>query len=396
MNPLIHLPRILTAAAGVLLAAASLPASTQWHFDNRDNKFHPDYPTRWDDPLGSDPVFGPLRYPRDPLMRMPEITPYLAPYTLQRANGLLLPGGSPISNTFTVAKRTNVLVLGVGPSAGTGWQLGNPSLTLFKQRQDLTWETVATNSDWTRAVEQRGGPVVVENVLSRVSGPALSRTSGDAAVYVQVDPGTYRAELRAVGPGDGVLYVEMLQPSGVTVGSNGTVYVADKDTLWRIAAGTVSVVAGNANEFTELTSMASDAAGNFYVADAGRSVISKVTPQGVVTTFAGEANVSGFRDGQGVAARFNSPRGLAIDAGGTLFVADTGNRSIRRIDASGNVTTLVLTEGSDNVPPPPPAPAPAPSGGGGGGGGGALSPLTLALLALAAAARLVSRKETQS
>ncbi|HUP07284.1 MAG TPA: hypothetical protein VMU47_09030 [Caldimonas sp.] len=82
-----------------------------------------------------------------------------------------------------------------------------------------------------------------------------------------------------------------------------------------------------------------DAAGNLYVADASHT-IRKVTPQGVVSTLAGQSGSAGFVDGQGPSARFNFPVGLAIDAAGNLYVADQGNNAIRMVTPAGVVTTL--------------------------------------------------------
>jgi hypothetical protein len=79
--------------------------------------------------------------------------------------------------------------------------------------------------------------------------------------------------------------------------------------------------------------------GVVYVADAGDdNAIRRLGPNGEVTTVAG--GVEGFADGVGATARFNTPSGLALDASGVLYVADTGNHAIRRVDRSGRVTTV--------------------------------------------------------
>ncbi len=92
--------------------------------------------------------------------------------------------------------------------------------------------------------------------------------------------------------------------------------------------------------------VAFDAAGNAYVADTNNHLIRKVTPAGVVTTLAGTAHVPGSNDGTGTAARFNFPRGLAVDLAGNVYVADTSNHTIRRITPAGLVTTLAGSAGA--------------------------------------------------
>ena len=97
---------------------------------------------------------------------------------------------------------------------------------------------------------------------------------------------------------------------------------------------------GTGARFNYPDAIASDAAGNLYVMDVTNYVIRKVTPAGVVTTFAGSPGVSGSADGTGSAAQFGYPRGIASDASGTLYVADTNSQTIRKVTPAGVVTTL--------------------------------------------------------
>lgn len=91
--------------------------------------------------------------------------------------------------------------------------------------------------------------------------------------------------------------------------------------------------------FSDPFGVAIDAQGTIFVADAGdTNTIRRVTPDGSVSTLAGGA--IGFADGSGSDARFDSPSGLAIDPHGVLYVADTGNNAIRRVAPDGRVTTL--------------------------------------------------------
>jgi sugar lactone lactonase YvrE len=92
--------------------------------------------------------------------------------------------------------------------------------------------------------------------------------------------------------------------------------------------------------FNDPAAIAVDATGNFFVADSQNHAIRKITTNGVVTTFAGKLGVSGSANGTGTSAQFDSPSGLAFDAGGNLFVSDTGNGTIRKIKPSGAVSTF--------------------------------------------------------
>ena len=144
-------------------------------------------------------------------------------------------------------------------------------------------------------------------------------------------------------------------PIGITQTSAGTFFVADSmnNTIRSItAAGTVTTFAGNANSsgstdatgtlahFNTPSGIAADNAGNLYVADTTNNTVRKINSSASVTTLAGLAGVSGVTDGLGNAALFNHPSGLAIDTNGNSYVTDTGNSTIRKITPQGVVTTL--------------------------------------------------------
>ena len=149
-------------------------------------------------------------------------------------------------------------------------------------------------------------------------------------------------------------------PQGVATDGAGNVYVADlsNNTIRKItAAGVVTTLAGTAGvtgaangtgaaaTFDGPNSVATDSTGNVYVADFSNDTIRKVTPSGVVTTLAGTPQDSGSADGTGAAARFNQPLGVATDDAGNIYVADAGNDTIRKITSAGTVTTLAGTAG---------------------------------------------------
>jgi len=103
---------------------------------------------------------------------------------------------------------------------------------------------------------------------------------------------------------------------------------------------------GSAARFNSPAGVARDSAGNTYVADTANSTIRKITPAGVVTTFAGLAGSTGSANGTGSAARFNGPAAVAIDSVGNIFVADTNNHTIRKITPARVVSTFAGLAGS--------------------------------------------------
>lgn len=97
--------------------------------------------------------------------------------------------------------------------------------------------------------------------------------------------------------------------------------------------------------FSSPSGLAADSAGNIYVADTNNHTVRRVTPQGLVTTVAGLATSFGSADGAGASARFRYPEGIAINANNEAFVTDTGNHTVRKITSSGVVTTLAGSAG---------------------------------------------------
>jgi mucin-19 len=141
-------------------------------------------------------------------------------------------------------------------------------------------------------------------------------------------------------------------PQGVAIDFLGNIYVADTTNhrIRKISAGVVSTFAGSGNaqsfdgtgtnaRFWNPTGVAVDSARNVYVVESGSHRIRKITPEGVVTTLAG--NTVGYQDGTGTNALFNTPFGITIDSLGNLYVADTYNNRIRKITPAGVVTTFV-------------------------------------------------------
>jgi sugar lactone lactonase YvrE len=143
-------------------------------------------------------------------------------------------------------------------------------------------------------------------------------------------------------------------PIGVAVDSSGFVYVSDNDghLIRKISTtGVVSIFAGVAStagyvdgtggtaKFNKPAGIAFDSNDNLYVVEQNNLVIRKITPTGIVSTFAG-SGARGSANGTGRTASFNNPIGVAIDHGGNFYVTDNSNHLIRKINPAGEVSTL--------------------------------------------------------
>jgi len=203
------------------------------------------------------------------------------------------------------------------------------------------------NGPFGMAVDAAGFIYVADMLNNRIRKIQLREPPYFGWVTTLAGNGTYGY---ADGPGNTAAFY---YPAGVAVDAAGFVYVTDEQNnrIRKITPdGVVSTLAGNgtagfaegqgdAAEFNSPNGIAVDAAGNLYVADHYNNRIRKITPGGLVSTLAGSGN-QGFNLGQGAAADFNSPTGVAVDPSGNVYVADTNNGRICKITPGGWVTTL--------------------------------------------------------
>jgi hypothetical protein len=217
------------------------------------------------------------------------------------------------------------------------------------------------------ALDGSGTPAVVVQLCNIRFGPGAGLPAAcTGTISRAIDGGfvVFAGSETQAGGQDGIgTNAHFEQPDGIAAGAGGVLFVADtaRDTIRRIASdGSVTTLAGRddscplfgpppaisdgvgaAATFCGPTDVAVDGAGTVYVADSSHRAIRKITPAGIVSTLAGGAGnncIEGSGDGFGAAARFCAVRGIAADAAGVVYVAD-GN-TVRRISAAGEVTTI--------------------------------------------------------
>jgi sugar lactone lactonase YvrE len=160
-----------------------------------------------------------------------------------------------------------------------------------------------------------------------------------------------------LGDGEAAVSAKLSAPRGVAADSSGRIYVADtgNNCIRKVGAdGIIRTVAGTGEEgylgdggaavsakLSGPRGVAVDSSGNIYVADTGNHCIRKIDARGVITTISGDGTPSYSGDG-GAATRAElcAPRGVAVDSSGRIYIADTGNNCIRIVDGSGIIATI--------------------------------------------------------
>lgn len=217
-----------------------------------------------------------------------------------------------------------------------------------------TFESVLTGltantTYYVRAYATNGYGTAYGSVIKFVTSSTTSIVTGTVTTFAGDGNSGYLD-----GP---ALSAQFNNPGDLAIDAQGNMYVSDtfNNRIRKIAPdGTVSTLAGNGTpgyvngaatdaEFYGPQGLAVDAQGNVFVADFGNNVIRKITPDGTVSTFAGNTN-AGYVNGAATVAEFSSPVGIAIDKTGILYVADQNNNMIRKITADGVVSLIAGTK----------------------------------------------------
>jgi len=208
---------------------------------------------------------------------------------------------------------------------------------------------------------------------ARFNTPLNVAANASGTVYVA---DTFNHAIRVISPAGVVTTLAGLGGTSGTANANGTnarfffptgivlarnaIFVTDRGnhTIRRVSiSGDVTLYAGRPNisgfadggalfaVFDQPSSLTVDAAENLYVVDSSNHMIRRITPDGLVSTFAGLSGAPGSAEGPRLDARFTNPESITIDSAGILYVADRGNHTIRRIALDGTVTTLAGAPG---------------------------------------------------
>ncbi|ALS25048.1 S-layer homology domain-containing protein [Paenibacillus naphthalenovorans] len=192
-----------------------------------------------------------------------------------------------------------------------------------------------------------------------VPGEVFATSGGTISTVAGNGIGSYS------GDGGAAASAQLNYPFGVAVDSGGILYIVDTNNC-RIrkvdASGNISTVAGTGTagysgdggaatsaQLNKPYGVAVDSAGNLYIADTLNHRVRKVDASGNVSTVAGTGTAGSSGDGGAAAsAQLNKPFGVAVDSGGNLYIADTFNHRIRKVDASGNISTVAGTGTAGN------------------------------------------------
>ena len=249
------------------------------------------------------------------------------------------------SNTIYIADTGNAVIRKVASDGTISTIAGNGAIG-FTGDGDLATKA-SMISPFSVAVDSSGNVYIAELGDSRIrkvdSKGNISTVAGNG-------------KLGFAGDGGPAASAQLNSPTGVAVDSSGNLYIADSlncRVRKMASGGAISTVAGNGllsssgdggpavkAQLNTPLGVAVDAAGSQYIADSLNNIVRKVAANGVIAAFAGTGTAGSSGDGgAATSAQLNGPQGVAVDATGNLYIADTQNHRVRKV-SGGNITTV--------------------------------------------------------
>lgn len=229
---------------------------------------------------------------------------------------------------------------------------GNSRIRKVDSSGVITSMATVVNTPFDVAVDSSGNVYVAEPFTNTVVKLA---SSGSVSTFAGTGTAGYS------GDGGAATSAMLNSPNGVAVDSSGNVYIADtSNNCIRMVdgSGKITTVAGNATAGSGFSGdggqatkaqlyypadIATDSSGNLYIADTDNNRVRKVDTSGIITTVAG-GGTSGLGDGgAATSAQLYTPEAIAVSSSGILYIADANNHRIRKVDTSGIISTVVGT-----------------------------------------------------
>jgi trimeric autotransporter adhesin len=282
------------------------------------------------------------------------------------SNSLACSGGDL---AVTLVKISDVRVqAGLYPNSVVSWEVENDRAFVplnFHGKESALGITLPTNS------ETGGRGIQSFTIFGYQSGMIaaghINSSSGEldslwelASINYGASVTTVVGKTQAVIDGGSALSAPLFSPAGSAIDAQGNLFFADMldYRVWKVdPSGIITCIAGNGRvgfsgdgglacsaQLNNPVAVAIDNSGNIYISDSGNHRIRKVDPDGIISTYAGTGTPGyGGDGGQATAANLNEARSLAVFGGNALLIVDGNNNRIRKIDANGVISTIAGT-----------------------------------------------------
>jgi hypothetical protein len=278
--------------------------------------------------------------------------------TLAACNLLLVASAFPYPGPYSVTYNGNAANAGTAPTDGSGHYKGQTVIVLAntgnleKTGYGFAGWNTQTNGFGTRYIQGQTITIGLSNVTLYALWlvPTISTVAGNGTAGY-------------TGDGGSAVAAELHSPWGLAADTAGDLFIGDtaNNCVRKVnTLGTITTVAGNgtagysgdggpatAAQLSSPRGVAIDASGNLYIGDTANNCVRKVNTFGTITTVAGNGTAGYSGDGgPATAAQLNAPHGIAIDSSGNLVIADQTNECVRKVNATTGTITTVAGNGT--------------------------------------------------